>query len=127
MAVDPITGRFGPHPGTSVQNRFEPVGAAARPNVPLLVILVFLLVLLSAAVAGPMPAYLAENFAPERRGLFVAGTYVGYGVLGSLLPLVSIPLLVSSGNIYAGVYVAAALALGSVITGALFLKQRIRA
>jgi glycosidase/MFS family permease len=124
-AIDPITGRFGPHSGTMAQDRFEPAGAAVKPNVLLLTTLTFVLVLLSAMVAGPLPAFLAENFSPESRGTFVAGAYVGHAVFGGLLPVISLPLLLSTGNIYTAVCVAALVALGAAIVGAVHRAPRV--
>lgn len=121
--INPVTGVFGPHPETGVSNRFEPMGGPARPNVPLLMAIVFLPVLFSAAVAGPLPAYLAQNFRPERRCISVAGTYVGHNIFGGLLPLISLPLLVSTGNIHAALYVAMFIAFGSFIIGVTCLRH----
>jgi glycosidase/sugar phosphate permease len=124
-SVDPITGQFGFHSGNSVQDRFQVARAAAKPNVPLLTALVFILAICSALVAGPLPAYLAENFSPKTRGTFLGGAYVGFGLLGGLLPVVAVPLLLYTGRVYTAVSVAAVLALVAAIIATRVPKSRL--
>jgi hypothetical protein len=97
---------------------------ASNPNVCLLVGLVFLQVVFLAAVAGPLGAYGVESFAPEVRYTSAGLAYsLGNGTLGGLLPLISLPLIVRTGNMYAGLYFVMGLTLAFFLIGVISLKE----
>ena len=76
-------------------------GAAAP--VPLLVVLVFLQVTLSAMVYGPLGAYLVESFPTRIRYSSLAIAYgVGTGDIGDGTLLIAPALALATGNVYAG-------------------------
>ena|SRR6185436_10861460 len=121
---NPVTGIVGPSAAAIIDGNLQPVMEASNPNVCLLVGLVFLQVVFLAAVAGPLGAYGVESFAPEVRYTSAGLAYsLGNGTLGGLLPLISLPLIVRTGNIYAGLYFVMGLTLAFFLIGVISLKE----
>ena len=78
-------------------------------------------------VSGPLGAYFVEAFSRRVRYTSTAFSHsVAHGVVGSLLPIFSLPLLVTSGNIYAGLYYAVAVALVSFLIGVFTVRETVR-
>jgi MFS family permease len=124
---NPITGTVGANPQIMIDGTLKPAAPATRPNVIALVALVFLQAIFLAAVSGPLGAYCAEAFRPEVRYTSLALTHsLGNGLLGGMLPLISLPLIATSGNIYAGLYCPIALALAASLISVLFLKETVK-
>jgi len=121
---NPVTGIVGPSAAAIIDGNLQPVMEASNPNVCLLVGLVFLQVVFLAAVAGPLGAYGVESFAPEVRYTSAGLAYsLGNGTLGGLLPLISLPLIVRTGNIDAGLYFVMGLTLAFFLIGVISLKE----
>ena len=66
---------------------------AANPNIPLLVLLVFIQVTFVCMIYGPIAAYLVEAFPARIRYTWLSLPYhIGNGVFGGLLPLIGLTL-----------------------------------
>jgi len=101
-----------------------PAKEAANPNIPLLVLLVFIQVMFVCMIYGPIAAYLVEAFPARIRYTSLSLPYhIGNGVFGGLLPLIGLTLCARTGNIYAGLYYPVIVAAITLVTGSLLLKE----
>jgi MFS family permease len=101
-----------------------PAQEAASPNLPLLVLFVFIQVLYVCLVYGPIAAYLIEAFPARIRYTSLSLPYhIGNGVFGGLLPLIGLSLCAGTGNIYAGLYYPMSVAGMTFIVGSLLLRE----
>ena len=97
---------------------------AANPNVPKLVLLVFIQVLYVCMIYGPIAAYLVEAFPAKIRYTSLSLPYhIGNGVFGGLLPLIGLWSCAATGNIYAGLYYPMIVAGLTFVIGSLLLKE----
>ena len=107
-------------------NKLVPAKEAPNPNVPLLVLLVFIQVIYVTMVYGPIAAYLVEAFpAKIRYSSFSLPYHIGNGVFGGLVPLVGIYVCYATGNIYSGLWYPMAIASMTFIVGSIFLKETV--
>jgi MFS family permease len=107
-------------------NKLVPAKEAANPNVPLLMLLVFIQVLYVTMVYGPIAAYLVEAFpAKIRYSSFSLPYHIGNGVFGGLVPLVGIYVCYLTGNIYSGLWYPMAVAAMTFIVGSFLLKETV--
>jgi MFS family permease len=112
LTTDPATGQS------------VPAKEAANPDIPKLVLLVFVQVLYVCMIYGPIAAYLVEAFPAKIRYTSLSLPYhIGNGVFGGLLPLIGLSLCARTGNIYAGLYYPMIVATITLIFGAIFLKE----
>ena len=103
-----------------------PAKEAPNPNVPLLVLLVFIQVLYVTMVYGPIAAYLVEAFpAKIRYSSFSLPYHIGNGVFGGLVPLIGIYVCYLTGNIYSGLWYPMAIAAMTFIVGSIALKETV--
>src|SRR5262249_38317494 len=119
--------------GDTAQTRFTTAPAtgqkvtakeAPTPNVPKLVLLVFIQVLYVCMIYGPIAAYLVEAFPARIRYTSLSLPYhIGNGVFGGLLPLIGLSLCARTGNIYAGLYYPIVVAAITLVVGSLLLKE----
>jgi MFS family permease len=101
-----------------------PAEEAANPNIPLLVLLVFIQVMFVCMIYGPIAAYLVEAFPARIRYTSLSLPYhIGNGICGGLLPLIGLTLCARTGNIYAGLYYPMIVAAITLVTGSLLLKE----
>jgi MFS family permease len=101
-----------------------PAKEAPAPNVPMLVLLVFVQVLYVCLIYGPIAAYLIEAFPAKIRYTSLSLPYhIGNGVFGGLLPLIGLSSVAATGNIYAGLYYPMIVAGITLIVGMIFLKE----
>jgi MFS family permease len=106
--------------------KLVPAKEAANPNVPLLVLLVFIQVLYVTMVYGPIAAYLVEAFpAKIRYTSFSLPYHIGNGVFGGLVPLVGLSVCAATGNIYAGLWYPMAVAAMTFVVGSIALKETV--
>jgi MFS family permease len=97
---------------------------APSPNVPLLVLLVFIQVIYVCMIYGPIAAYLVEAFPAKIRYTSLSLPYhIGNGVFGGLVPLIGLSLCAATGNIYAGLYYPMIVATITLIVGSILLKE----
>ena len=101
-----------------------PAKEAPSPNVPKLVLLVFIQVIYVCMIYGPIAAYLVEAFPAKIRYTSLSLPYhIGNGVFGGLLPLIGLWSCAATGNIYAGLYYPMAVAALTFVVGSLLLKE----
>ncbi|HJX84200.1 MAG TPA: hypothetical protein VJ723_07645, partial [Candidatus Angelobacter sp.] len=106
--------------------KLVPAKEAPNPNVPMLVLLVFIQVLYVTMVYGPIAAYLVEAFpAKIRYTSFSLPYHIGNGIFGGLVPLVGLSVCAATGNIYAGLWYPMAVATMTFIVGSLLLKETV--
>ena len=112
MTTDPKTGAL------------VPAKEAPSPNVPKLVLLVFIQVIYVCMIYGPIAAYLVEAFPAKIRYTSLSLPYhIGNGVFGGLLPLIGLWSCAATGNIYAGLYYPMSVAALTFVVGSLLLKE----
>jgi MFS family permease len=74
---------------------------------------------------GPIAAFLVELFPPNIRYTSLSLPYhIGNGVFGGLTPFIAESLVVSTGNIYAGLYYPISIAAITVILGAFLIRDK---
>jgi MFS family permease len=109
---------------TDAAGALVPAKEAASPNLPLLVLLVFIQVIYVCLVYGPIAAYLIEAFPARIRYTSLSLPYhIGNGFFGGLLPLIGLSLCAGTGNIYAGLYYPMIVAGMTFIVGSLLLRE----
>src|ERR1051326_829170 len=105
-------------------NKLVPAKEASNPNVPLLLLLVWIQVIYVTMVYGPIAAYLVEAFpAKIRYSSFSLPYHIGNGVFGGLVPLVGIYMCYLTGNIYSGLWYPMVIAGLTFVIGSLLLKE----
>ncbi len=101
-----------------------PAKEPTDPNVPMLVLFVFIQVIYVCMIYGPIAAYLVEAFPAKIRYTSLSLPYhIGNGVFGGLVPLIGVYVCESTHNIYAGLYYPMIVASITFIVGSLFLKE----
>jgi hypothetical protein len=101
-----------------------PAKEAPSPDIPKLVLLVFIQVIFVCMIYGPIAAYLVEAFPAKIRYTALSLPYhIGNGVFGGLLPLIGLSLCARTGNIYAGLYYPMGIAAVTLVLGSFFLKE----
>ncbi len=109
---------------TDATGKLVPAAVAPNPNVPLLILLVFIQVIYVTMVYGPIAAYLVEAFpAKIRYSSFSLPYHIGNGVFGGLVPIVGLSMCAATGNIYAGLWYPMVVAGMTFIVGSLLLKE----
>jgi len=126
---NPITKAWALTPLTNDPNdatKLVPAKEASNPNVPLLVLLVFIQVLYVTMVYGPIAAYLVEAFpAKIRYTSFSLPYHIGNGVFGGLVPLIGLSVCAATGNIYSGLWYPMAVAAMTFVVGSILLKETV--
>jgi MFS family permease len=124
-ARNKVTGAISLTPLTrDASNALVPAKEAANPNLPILVLLVFLQVIYVCMVYGPIAAYLVEAFPAKIRYTSLSLPYhIGNGVFGGLVPLIGLSSCAATGNILAGLYYPMIVASMTFIVGSLLLKE----
>jgi MFS family permease len=109
---------------TGTNGALVPAKEAPNPNLPMLVLLVFVQVLYVCLVYGPIAAYLIEAFPAKIRYTSLSLPYhIGNGVFGGLLPLIGLWTVAATGNIYAGLYYPMIVAGVTFVVGSLLLRE----
>ena len=99
----------------------------AAINKPLVVAILFILALYVTMVYGPIAALLVELFPTRIRYTSMSLPYhIGNGWFGGFLPTVSFAMVAATGDIYFGLWYPIAVALVTLIVGALFLPETFR-
>jgi MFS family permease len=112
LVADPVTGAQ------------VPAKEASSPDIPRLVLLVFIQVIYVCMIYGPIAAYLVEAFPANIRYTSLSLPYhIGNGVFGGLLPLIGLSLCAATGNIYAGLYYPMIVAGITLVFGSILLKE----
>jgi len=123
--ADPVTGAVALTPQTlDASGALVAAPIAANPNLPLLVLLIFIQVVFVTMVYGPIAAYLIEAFPAKIRYTSMSLPYhIGNGVFGGLLPVIGLSICAATGNIYAGLLYPIIIALVTFVIGSLFLRE----
>ncbi len=109
---------------TDAKGAFVAAREASNPNVPLLVLLVFIQVIYVCMVYGPIAAYLVEAFPAKIRYTSLSLPYhIGNGVFGGLLPLIGLSVCAATHNIYSGLYYPMGIAALTFVVGSLLLEE----
>ncbi len=104
----------------------EKADPARISHVPV-VILLTLLVIYVTLVYGPIAAFLVELFPTRIRYSSMSLPYhIGNGWFGGFVPLIATSVVVSTGDIYSGLYYPIGVAVLSLIVGSLFIKETYR-
>ncbi|HLK52111.1 MAG TPA: MFS transporter [Candidatus Angelobacter sp.] len=106
--------------------KLVPAKEAPNPNVPMLILLVFIQVIYVTMVYGPIAAYLVEAFpAKIRYTSFSLPYHIGNGIFGGLVPLVGLSVCAATGNIYAGLWYPMVVAAMTFVLGSILLKETV--
>jgi len=101
-----------------------PAKESTNPNVPMLVLLVFVQVLYVCMIYGPIAAYLVEAFPAKIRYTSLSLPYhIGNGVFGGLVPLIGVYVCERTHNIYAGLYYPMIVSGITLVIGSLLLQE----
>ena len=101
-----------------------PVTSAPNPNVPMLVLLIFIQMIWVTMVYAPIAAYLVEAFPAKVRYTSMSLPYhIGNGVFGGLLPTIGLIACAYTGNVYAGLVYPMIVAAITFIVGSLMLPE----
>ena len=124
-AKNKITGAIALTPLTlDANNNLVAAKEAPSPNVPLLVLLVWIQVIYVCMIYGPIAAYLVEAFPARIRYTSLSLPYhIGNGVFGGLVPLIGVYVCASTQNIYAGLYYPMTIAAITFVVGSLLLRE----
>ena len=88
------------------------------------VLILFVMMIYVTMVYGPIAAFLVEMFPTRIRYTSMSVPYhFGNGWFGGMLPLLATAMVASSGDIYRGLWYPIAVALMTVVIGALFLRE----
>ena len=97
---------------------------SANPNVPMLILLVFIQIIFVTMVYAPIAAYLVEAFPAKIRYTSMSLPYhIGNGVFGGLMPTIGLVACAYTGNIYAGLIYPIVVAAITFIIGSFFLPE----
>jgi MFS family permease len=96
----------------------------AQMNMPMVVLLLFLLVVLVTMVYGPIAAMLVEMFPTRIRYTSMSLPYhIGNGWFGGFLPPVAFAIVAATGNIYSGLWYPIVIAVMTLVIGMLFIRE----
>ena len=96
----------------------------ARVNLPVALLLLWVLMIYVTMVYGPIAAYLVELFPTRIRYSSMSLPYhIGNGWFGGFLPFLAAALVVRTGNIYDGLWYPIFVAAMTGIVGLLFLRE----
>lgn len=98
---------------------------SALVNKPLVVAILFVLVLYVTMVYGPIAAALVEMFPTRIRYTSMSLPYhIGNGWFGGFLPTTAFAIVAATGNIYYGLWYPVAVAVMTLVVGALLVRDR---
>lgn len=96
-----------------------------QKNIFMIGLFIFIQLLFVCMAYGPIAAFLVELFPPEIRYTSLSLPYhIGNGVFGGLTPLIAESLVVSTGNIFAGLWYPIIIAGTTVVLGAFLIKEK---
>ncbi|MBA3971879.1 MAG: MFS transporter, partial [Bacteroidetes bacterium] len=97
-------------------------------NIFMIGLFIFIQLMFVCMAYGPIAAFLVELFPPEIRYTSLSLPYhIGNGVFGGLTPLIAESLVVTTGNIFSGLYYPIIVAGTTVVIGAFLIKEKKRA
>jgi len=109
------------------QAQYPTTADPERINHVVIVLLIVVLVIYVTMVYGPIAAFLVELFPTRIRYSSMSLPYhIGNGWFGGFVPLIATSLVVTTGNIYSGLFYPMAIATMSFIVGMLFVPETFR-
>jgi MFS family permease len=94
-------------------------------NIFMIGLFVFIQLLFVCMAYGPIAAFLVELFPPEIRYTSLSLPYhIGNGVFGGLTPLIAESLVVTTGNIFSGLWYPIIIAGTTVVLGVFLIKEK---
>ncbi|MGQ0829113.1 MAG: MFS transporter [Bacteroidota bacterium] len=94
-------------------------------NIFIIGLFIFIQLLFVCMAYGPIAAFLVELFPPEIRYTSLSLPYhIGNGVFGGLTPLIAESLVVSTGNIFSGLWYPIIVAGSTVVLGIFLIKEK---
>ncbi len=104
--------------------RYPAKADRASMNIPMLLLLLFVLVIYVTMVYAPIAAMLVEMFPTRIRYTSMSLPYhIGNGWFGGFLPTTSFAIVAATGNIYSGLWYPVSIALITLVIGLLFVKE----
>ena len=95
-----------------------------QKNLFIIGLLIFIQLVFVCMAYGPIAAFLVELFPPEIRYTSLSLPYhIGNGVFGGLTPLIAESLVVSTGNIFSGLWYPIIVAGSTVVLGVFLIKD----
>ena len=104
--------------------RYPAKADPATVNVPMVLLLLWVLVLYVTMVYGPIAAMLVEMFPTRIRYTSMSLPYhIGNGWFGGFLPPIAFAIVAASGSIYSGLWYPVIVAALSLVVGLLFVRE----
>lgn len=120
----PITPKLDASGNQVVDAAGKAVMAAATPNVVMITLMVWIMLIFVGMVYGPIAAFLVEAFPARIRYTSVSLPYhIGNGYFGGWLPFIATAVVANTGNIYAGLWWPIGVALLTFVVGMFMLKE----
>ena len=96
----------------------------AAIDVPMVLLLLWILVLYVTMVYGPIAAMLVEMFPTRIRYTSMSLPYhIGNGWFGGFLPTTSFAIVAATGDIYSGLWYPVAISVITLVIGVLFVRE----
>jgi len=96
----------------------------AKVNVPVVMLILFVLALYATIVYAPMAAWLVELFPARIRYTSLSLPYqIGNGWFGGFLPAIAFAMVAATGNIYYGLWYPVVIAVMTAVVGAFFMPE----
>jgi hypothetical protein len=107
-----------------VERGLPSVADPTRTNAPMVVLMLFVLIFLATMVYGPIGAFLVELFPTKVRysGVSISLQF-GNGWIGGFAPFIATMLVVSSGDVFAGLLYTVIVAALTFAIGSLFVRE----
>ena len=104
--------------------RYPAAADRARMNIPMLLLLLWILVLYVTMVYAPIAAMLVEMFPTRIRYTSMSLPYhIGNGWFGGFLPTTSFAIVAATGNIYSGLWYPVIIAVITLVIGTFFVRE----
>jgi MFS family permease len=96
----------------------------SKVNYPMTLLILFIFLIYVTMVYGPIAAFLVELFPTRIRYTSMSLPYhIGNGWFGGMLPLTATAIVSLTGDIYAGIWYPVIVSIGTLIIGAIFLRE----
>jgi MFS family permease len=127
LAIYPIFQAIARYAGPATQTTNaagKVIQVATNPNVVMITLLVWVMLIFVGMVYGPIAAFLVEAFPAKIRYTSVSLPYhVGNGYFGGWLPFIATAVVARTGNIYAGLWWPVGIAALTFIIGMILLRE----
>jgi len=101
-----------------------PAPMATNPNIPMLILLIFIQMIYGCMIYGSIAAYLVGALPAKIHYTSVSLPYhIGNGIFGGMVPLVGVYICKATHNIYAGLYYPMLISGITLVVGTFSLKE----